>query len=125
MNSTLVDNVANVATVMEQIDTDMSSSMPMPSPQTILCAIILQILRAASSSFSTISPPPPSSSSSSESGGIPLAELKEKISQEARGRGWKDSDGVTAIYTLVANYLATLNHSQKGCPVTTDIWKTY
>ncbi|RHZ67068.1 hypothetical protein Glove_303g70 [Diversispora epigaea] len=129
VNSTLVDNVA---TVMEQSDIDMNLSIPLPSPQTILCAIILQILRAATStttasylSSSSSSSSSPSPSSSSESGGILFAELKEKISQAAKEKGWKDSDGKSAIYILVANFLATINHSQKGCPVTTDIWKTY
>ncbi|CAG8479190.1 5933_t:CDS:2 [Diversispora eburnea] len=54
---------------------------------------------------------------------IPLPSSQTILS--AREKNWKDSDGKSAIYILVANFLATINHSQKGCPVTTDIWKTY
>ncbi|CAG8787922.1 11722_t:CDS:2, partial [Acaulospora morrowiae] len=101
INSILVDGVAET---MEKNDMYKDKSIPISSQQTILCANILQILHDAG-------------------GELPLAELKEKIVQAAREKGWKDSNGINSLYILVANSLVAFDHSQKGCPVTADMWK--
>ncbi|CAG8663749.1 1962_t:CDS:10, partial [Acaulospora colombiana] len=99
ISSTLIESVAEA---VEKRDIYLDKSIPMPSQQMVLCAIILQILRDAG-------------------GELPLADLKERIGQSAREKGWKDSDGINALYILVANFLVTFNHSRKGCPVTAHV----
>ncbi|CAG8474385.1 1404_t:CDS:10, partial [Ambispora leptoticha] len=99
INSTLVDHVAEFQGenhLPELLDN-------IPTPQIILSAIILQIIR-------------------DEGGELPLTELKDRIGNLARQREMTEFEGINALYTLVANRLITIDRSEKTNPVRANIW---
>jgi len=102
INSTITDHVA--AGSYPDINQDTTTNLSSTS-QIILCAIVLQIIRDAN-------------------GIIPLASLKEKIGQAAREQGLQESQGVSAVYMLVANRLISIDRLQKDNPVRADMWIT-
>ncbi|CAG8635738.1 14857_t:CDS:2, partial [Gigaspora rosea] len=83
VNNTLVDYVAST---LEESDIDLNVPIPVPSQQAIIAAIILQILRNVG-------------------GELFLADLKSRIGQVVREKGWQENEGIKALYLLVANKL--------------------
>ncbi|CAG8523712.1 385_t:CDS:2 [Funneliformis caledonium] len=68
------------------------TSIPIPSQQTILGAMVLQIIR--------------------DTNELTLSELKIKIGEFSREIGLSEDQGVRAIYTLLANKLITIDRSK-------------
>ncbi|CAG8810016.1 9466_t:CDS:2 [Gigaspora margarita] len=101
VNNTLVDYVAST---LEQSDIDLNAPIPVPSQQAIIAAIILQILRNVG-------------------GELLLADLKSRIGQVVREKGWQENEGIKALYLLVANKLVSIDRSQITCPVKAELWK--
>ncbi|CAG8756496.1 9166_t:CDS:10, partial [Racocetra persica] len=83
VNNTLVNYVAST---LDQSDIDLNVSIPVPSQQAIIAAMILQMVRNVG-------------------GEIPLADLKDQISRAAREKRWQEREGINALYLLVANRL--------------------
>ncbi|CAG8630467.1 10812_t:CDS:10 [Cetraspora pellucida] len=83
VNNTLINYVAST---LDQSDIDLNVSIPVPSQQAIIAAIILRMVRNAG-------------------GEISLADLKDQIGQAVREKGWQERDGINALYLLVANKL--------------------
>jgi len=70
----------------------MDASIPTPSQQTILGAMVLQIIRDLDE--------------------LTLSELKVKIGEASREIRLSEDQGVRAIYTLLANKLITIDRSR-------------
>ncbi|RIB13586.1 hypothetical protein C2G38_2097973 [Gigaspora rosea] len=100
VNNTLVDYVAST---LEESDIDLNVPIPVPSQQAIIAAIILQILRNVG-------------------GELFLADLKSRIGQVVREKGWQENEGIKALYLLVANKLVSIDRSQMTCPVKAELW---
>ncbi|CAG8674038.1 18180_t:CDS:2, partial [Racocetra fulgida] len=66
---------------LDQSDIDLNVSIPVPSQQAIIAAMILQMVRNVG-------------------GEIPLADLKDQISRAAREKGWQEREGINALYLL-------------------------
>jgi hypothetical protein len=94
--------MVNNCTIGHQSDTDMDASIPIPSQQTILGAMVLQIIRDMDE--------------------LTFSELKAKIGEAARKIGLLEDQGVRAIYTLLANQLITIDRSKGSYqPVRSDL----
>ncbi|CAG8595077.1 9554_t:CDS:2 [Dentiscutata erythropus] len=99
INNTLIDYVAST---LEQSDIDSNAPIPVPSQQAIIAAIILQIFRNVG-------------------GELFLADLKSRIGQVIREKGWQENEGIKALYLLVANKLVSIDRSQMACPVKAEL----
>jgi hypothetical protein len=94
--------IDNCATGHNQNDIDMDALIPIPSQQTKLGAMVLQIIRDMDE--------------------LTFSELKIKIGEVAREAGLSEDKGVRAIYTLLANQLITIDRSKGSYqPVRSDL----
>lgn len=95
----MIDNCASGHNLNE-IDTD--ALIPIPSQQTKLGAMVLQIIRDMDE--------------------LTFSELKIKIGEAARKADLSEDQGVRAIYTLLANQLITIDRSKGSYqPVRSDL----
>ena len=94
--------IDNCASGHNQNDIDTDALIPIPSQQTTLGAMVLQIIRDMDE--------------------LTFSELKIKIGEAARKAGLSEDQGVRAIYTLLANQLITIDRSKGSYqPVRSDL----
>ncbi|GBB98809.1 hypothetical protein RclHR1_03330006 [Rhizophagus clarus] len=99
VNDIMIDNCASEH---NQTDIDTDALIPIPSQQTKLGAMVLQIIRDMDE--------------------LTFSELKIKIGEAACKAGLSEDQGIRAIYTLLANQLITIDRSKGSYqPVRSDL----